>query len=589
MDSIIRSNFDELLSNLRKTGTMIDDPVSKLMLTAILHQTQKIRDEISRLPSKVIDRICSYYIPKNKLDAIPALCFVQASLKNRKGMEPHSLNDGNFFNFKIDSKINLTYFPLYRNLILPVNDINLLTPKFLSFKGTRSELNLSKRGQVWLGLEVPSEIETLESFSILIKGTDGILPKKIYIENDMRELTFTTADNVSAIPMMEPFDSQQMSPSSLETLSNWKNILSDTESGRLLYITDMLVDRDAFKCKPFPKTFQQLLESNDLDRFENNILWLLLDFGNEYDVPESIDIIPNVFPVVNVNLNSVSLTQSSPIAKLTKNDGSYFLNVVETSLPAQKQGFNTIDEDVKIRDFDVSCYNPYSLYRDVRYLYNRFIDDYHAFIEYNGLKDGELVRSLRELVNRIGKSVTASFDNNKFDEGTYAMRSIGVTGQTTTIKVTYLTTFGHLGNSPKVGSIMENKKDAALDKDVKVVVSATGGVDKAGPDLRYEMLRYYTLTSDRLYTKMDIDAFLRMQLLKEFGKEEIKRISFDIEIHGAGNAVKLTRGLYVGIRFKDTKNYKKAIDMALDRKLQQIIKDKSCISMPIRVSLFNIE
>lgn len=589
MDSIIQSNLDELLSNLRKTGTMIDDPVSKLMLTAILHQTQKIRDEISRLPSKVIDRICSYYIPKNKLDAIPALCFVQASLKNRKGMEPHSLNDGNFFNFKIDSKINLTYFPLYRNLILPVNDINLLTPKFLSFKGTRSELNLSKRGQVWLGLEVPSEIETLESFSILIKGTDGILPKKIYIENDMRELTFTTADNVSAIPMMEPFDSQQMSPSSLETLSNWKNILSDTESGRLLYITDMLVDRDAFKCKPFPKTFQQLLESNDLDRFENNILWLLLDFGNEYDVPESIDIIPNVFPVVNVNLNSVSLTQSSPIAKLTKNDGSYFLNVVETSLPAQKQGFNTIDEDVKIRDFDVSCYNPYSLYRDVRYLYNRFIDDYHAFIEYNGLKDGELVRSLRELVNRIGKSVTASFDNNKFDEGTYAMRSIGVTGQTTTIKVTYLTTFGHLGNSPKVGSIMENKKDAALDKDVKVVVSATGGVDKAGPDLRYEMLRYYTLTSDRLYTKMDIDAFLRMQLLKEFGKEEIKRISFDIEIHGAGNAVKLTRGLYVGIRFKDTKNYKKAIDMALDRKLQQIIKDKSCISMPIRVSLFNIE
>lgn len=589
MDSIIRSNLDELLSNLRKTGTMIDDPVSKLMLTAILHQTQKIRDEISRLPSKVIDRICSYYIPKNKLDAIPALCFVQASLKNRKGMEPHSLNDGNFFNFKIDSKINLTYFPLYRNLILPVNDINLLTPKFLSFKGSRSELNLSKRGQVWLGLEVPSEIETLESFSIFIKGTDGILPKKIYIENDMRELTFTTADNLSVIPMMEPFDSQQMSPSSLETLSNWKNILSDTESGRLLYITDTFVDRDAFKCKPFPKTFQQLLESNDLDRFENNILWLLLDFGNEYDIPESFDVIPNVFPVVNVNINSVSLTQSSPIAKLTKNDGSYFLNVVETSLPAQKQGFNTIDEDVKIRDFDVSCYNPYSLYRDVRYLYNRFIDDYHAFIEYNGLKDGELVRSLRELVNRIGKSVISSFDNNKFDEGTYAMRSIRATGHATTIKVTYLTTFGHLGNTPKIGSIMENKKDAALDKDVKVVVSATGGVDKAGVDLRYEMLRYYTLTSDRLYTRMDIDAFLRMQLLKEFGKEEIKRISFDIEIHGAGNAVKLTRGLYIGIRFKDTKNYKKSIEMALDRKLQQIIKDKSCISMPIKVSLFNIE
>ena len=103
------------------------------------------------------------------------------------------------------------------------------------------------------------------------------------------------------------------------------------------------------------------------------------------------------------------------------------------------------------------------------------------------------------------------------------------------------------------------------------------------------MLRYYSLTRDRLYTKMDIDALLRLQLLKEFGKEETKRISYEIKIQGAGGELRLTRGLYIYIRFKDAKNHQKAIAMAFDRKLQQMIADKSCISMPIIVRLFNLE
>ena len=46
-------------------------------------------------------------------------------------------------------------------------------------------------------------------------------------------------------------------------------------------------------------------------------------------------------------------------------------------------------EDIVIRDFDAACYNNGDLYRDVRNLYNRFVEDYYAFIEYNGIKDGE--------------------------------------------------------------------------------------------------------------------------------------------------------------------------------------------------------
>lgn len=590
MDSVIQTNIDDLLSEFKKTGANLNDPVSKLMVTTLLHQAQKIKDEISATPERVVSRLCDYFIPKNKIDATPALCFLQPVVKARKGVEAHSIADGTFFTFKIDTKTNLSYYPLFINYMLPITALHILNDKALVSNGTRTELRLNCKGKVWVGVEMPVEIDTLGNVSLYIRNSSGVLPRNIFVGNDMTDLSFMEASNLSDIPMMNPFDSQQTNPSSIEIFSTWQTQLSEWEDGRLLYITDNLKDRDVFKYRAYPKTFQQYLESNDLDRFDNNTLWLLLDFGDDFDVPADIEIIPNVVPAVNVSLNSATLTQSSPIAKLIKGDGSFFLNIVETSLPSQKQGFNTISEDVVIRDFDANCYNRDILHRDVRNLYNRFIEDYHAFVEYHSLKDGELVRTLRELVNKIGKSVTSKSEiKTHFDEGTYAMRSVGLIGKSTTVKVSYLTTNGKLGNSPKTGMSMENKKDAALEKDVAVVSSARGGDDKAGVDQRYELLRYYILTSDRLFTKMDIDAFLRIQLLKEYGKEEMKRISFDISIQGAAGSNKLVRGLYIDIKFKDEKNYRKAISTALDRKLHQMIVDKSCISMPIIVNIVSLE
>lgn len=590
MDSIIRTNIDELLAEFKKSGMSLSDPVSKLMVTTLLHQAQKIKDEISLLPDRVMERLSRYYIPKNKIDATPALCLVQPALKVRKGLEAHAIADGTFFSFKIDNKTSLTYYPLFRNYVLPIAVSHFFTGKVLISKGERTVMNLNCKGKVWLGLEMPVEIESMENVSFYIRSFSGVLPKKIFVGNDMTELSFTAASNLTEVPMMTPFDAQQAGPSSIETFGAWQRQLAEMEQGRLIYINDSLRDRDIFKYRAYPKTFQQYLESSDLDKFGNNTLWILFDFGDEYDVPSDLEILPNVVPAVNVTLNSLTLTQSSPIARLNKDDGSYFLGIVETSLPSQKQGFNTVCEDVMVRDFDADCYNKEILHRDVRNLYNRFIEDYHAFVDYHSLKDGELVRTLRELVNKIGKGVFSSAEvKNHFDEGTYVMRNVGLIGKSTTVKVSYLTTNGRLGNTPKIGMSMENRKDAALDKDVRIVSSASGGEDKAGPDQRYELLRYYTLTADRLYTKMDIDAFLRLQLLKEYGKEEIKRISFDISVQGAAGASKLVRGLYIDIRFRDEKNYSKATSMALDRKLHRMITDKSCISMPIIITLISLE
>jgi hypothetical protein len=136
---------------------------------------------------------------------------------------------------------------------------------------------------------------------------------------------------------------------------------------------------------------------------------------------------------------------------------------------------------------------------------------------------------------------------------------------------------------------MENHKVPGIEPKIDVVIPAMGGADKASVDARYELFRYYALTNDRLYTRMDIDAFLRKEIMLTFGKEEYRRIFIRINIEGAAGQRSLRRGLYISIEFKDKKNYIKAVELNFDTLMQQRIMNLSCISMPIIVSLKNLD
>lgn len=251
-------------------------------------------------------------------------------------------------------------------------------------------------------------------------------------------------------------------------------------------------------------------------------------------------------------------------------------------------------EEFVIRDFDAHCYHHGDLYRDIRNLYNHFVEDYYAFIEYNGLKDGQDIKRLKELVNKIAKSVGEKNDKFKFDSGTYVMKNIRQSTNNSVTKISFLTTQGALGNMLDVtvnsdSSKLECKKLPVIESNVPVVVSASGGKDKATADQRYELIRYYSLTNDRLYTKMDVEAFVRKELIAIYGKEEFKRIFVNIHIAGTAGRDSLQRGLYVDIEFKDKKNYLLAVDVDLENRLYRNIINHSCISMPIKICLINNE
>lgn len=599
MDKELERNLHEVIDQLKKWSIedvemASMDPISKMMLAALLYETQKIRDSIRRLPNRILDRFCEDFIPRRNINAMPAITILEPCFKKEKMEECFVINETASFSYKPKDTSGkpLNYIPIFQNLVIPVKELYWLTSGCFHSSPEISRLITSPMEQkniLWIGLNTSTEIECLKGFSFLIKNTQGVSPARIFVGDSTHELSFATMNQMERITMLEPFDSQQASGYMFSILQEWKEALLNNQNASLIYLTDSIKNRDLFKSKHHPSIFQFCLLSEELESIQEETLWLKVVFPDGFQVSNDCSVIVNAFPVANVEVDQILLTASNPIAKMQKQDDVYFLDVLRTSNQSRKEGFDMEEDEYLIRDFDVSCYHDGDLYLDVRNLYHHFIEDYYAFIEYNGIKDGEMIRQLRESFNKIGKSVGTLNSKFRFDSGVYAMRNINRNPQSASTKVAFMTTKGKQGNQPRTGETMENRKHPAFKKDVRVVVEASCGRDKATADERYEQMRYYTLTQDRLYTKMDIDAFLRKEIMAEFGPEEFNRIFVHINIEGVGGATCLQQGLYIDIEFKDKKNYERATATSFDTLMKQKIENKSCISMPIIVKLINLE
>lgn len=568
------------------------DPVIKMLITSLLSEVQGIQDSLEQMGQRVLERYYEDFIPRRLSSAMPAITLVQPSLKSLSKVEITAVDSMFSFSFKSpNQKLPINYVPLLRSNVYPVEIGALFTHRLFRARDflTNEVLPKEKANVVWLGLSLSGEVDSLGGLTILVKGTDGVAPVSISIGDTGNKLEFAGMDRIEDIEMIEPFDAQQTSGYFLSILQNWKESLTEMEDSTLIYLIDNRKDRDLFRTKSYPSVFQFCLTSEAIDAIPGEILWLKLTFPENYVVTDKFEVVFNVFPVVNVDLNQIILTDASPIAKLQKYDDSFFMGVLQPSNNDKRGGYGKEWEEFLIRDFDTSCYHEGDLYRDVRNLFHHFVEDYYAFLDFNGIKDGELIRRLRETVNKIGKAVGRANSRYNYDSGTYAMKNIAFPERTSATRVAYMTTRGSAGNEPKLGSTLENKRIPAFDKVVAVMSDASCGRDKASVDERYELLRYYAMTNDRLYTKMDIDAFLRKELLSEFGKDEYPRIDIRIHIEGHAGDRGIRRGLYIDLLFRDKKNYDRAQETSLAVRVRNRICTRSCISMPIEIALVNLD
>ena len=125
MDEEIRKQVHKEIAYLRKV--FVDDfdfdgmdPIAKMMLVAVMHEWQKLRDDIKATPQKVKERYYTDFVPYEKVGAMPAITILQPTLKPKTmpSMVPVG-KETSFLFKKKDNKTQLNFMPLFETMLLP--------------------------------------------------------------------------------------------------------------------------------------------------------------------------------------------------------------------------------------------------------------------------------------------------------------------------------------------------------------------------------------------------------------------------------------------------------------------------------------
>ena len=211
MDLELENRVNDAIEQLKSLSTddinfKQMDPVVKMMLVALINETQKIKDRIDDLDQRIAERYCTNFIPRQEVEAMPAIALINPTFKTNKDAESIQIGTGAIFSYKTEGrKQPLNYIPLFNTLAIPYSSIIVLHQNNEYSKSA----DMYKPNRLWIGIRTSAEIESITGLSIFIKGTNGIVPEHVYVGTESKELDFATVREMEQVEMAEPFDAQQ--------------------------------------------------------------------------------------------------------------------------------------------------------------------------------------------------------------------------------------------------------------------------------------------------------------------------------------------------------------------------------------------
>lgn len=499
MDVKVRNKVAEIQQALEQDEQRISlsDPVAKMMLVALAHQSCEIERKMDQTVERLSERFCDQVLLQSNLKAQPAVTVL--SIGNGRECTPYFIDENDAFTYK-PTKCN--YRPIFKTRIVPgrlmacfMNN-TLLQPGKLPVQATWPDNRYNK--ELWLAFDAAGEVNTLEDVMIALSHP---LPDD--------SLTAEVGDvQIPLSLVME--DMPRTLNSNFMLVEFWKKSL--VYYGLWLYRFGKCSNKRTLHRGEIPAWIMDSYAQEILEPFiGNRFLWIRIKTDRGISLPLDTAILLNCIPAVNYDIQDVKLNYSEPIQRL-ENDktGTYFLDVVQNQEQAQ---------DFFIRDFDVNQYDNERIREDVTNLYRHYVNDYFAFVDSNSLHDGATLRSLRQSMMQVYDSLDEFRSGNvRPYGGTYAIRNPRNNQQP--MVLTYFTTNGERGNLLRRGGRLTSTNAAV--GDVEALINATGGRNKVRDiKTRKELARHIVNSNDRLFTKMDLLQYCKMEFMRAFGEEAI--------------------------------------------------------------------
>lgn len=497
MDTKVRNKVAELQRTLEQDEQRISlsDPIAKMMLVAIAHQSCEIERKMDETAARLSERFCDQVLQRSNLQAQPAVSVVKVG--NGREYAPYYIDENDTFTYKA-AKCN--FRPIFKSRIIPgriaacfMNNI-ILQPNSTPIQATWPENR--HKDEIWLAFDAPGEVTTLE---------DAMIAFSHPLPTEMLMAEVGDVQIPMSLAMEEP---PRTLNSNFMLMEFWKKSL--VYYGLWLYRFGKCSSKRTLHRSEIPAWIMDSYSQDIIEPFiGNRYLWVRIKAANGISLPLNTAILLNSIPVVNYDIQDVKLSYSEPIQRLENDKTStFFLDVVQNQEQAH---------EFFIRDFDVCQYDNERIREDITNLYNHYVNDYFAFVDSNSLHDGATLRSLRQSMMQVYDSLDEyRSGNNRPYGGAYAIRNPQNNQQP--MVLSYFTTNGERGNLLKRGGRLASTNAAV--GDVEALIDATGGRNKVRDNkTRKELAKHIVNSNDRLFTRIDLLQYCKMEFMRAFGEE----------------------------------------------------------------------
>ena len=472
-----------------------NDPVLRLMITAIAYQTNESISDLEMMKTEVLEEFAQLLTPYEVGHAVPATAVIETLPQD--SLAEMDLDDQSSF---LLSGTNFAFVPLLKTRIL-----NAKVNSVVRIDGRRWKV----------GLSFNSPVRDLSGFAFAVNSPNY---QDLTVSIKGMQLPLIKPWNYSELPLSDSFG--------LDTIIYNRSQTYEASTTCL----DLFARQNIriFVIQPFTPSpaLASGVESVDL----------IFEFSGITDnfVFNAKNLSLNPVILVNAQKHQTTLSGQTPIARVAgfdNNESSANQQFLHAVRPSEEQIYG--NSLVEVRKVAADRFNQGRLVRLLNSVIARFYSDYYAFQNLQGISGDKTIQSLQEILTRLMDA--AKKDQFRQIPGVYFLlrNSNLIQSGKGSVDVSYLTTAGAAVNaSLNADSTFTVPAGLAAVETHQIAAPVLGRDEITEESAMASLSRYYIATCDRIVTPADIKLFCYNELLTRYGivRDMVKQLSVNRRI-----------------------------------------------------------
>lgn len=526
------------------------DPLVGMILGALSDELAKLSAEINTTEARLLEKLVELLTPEPLTGPLPAHAIIRA-----KPVDPVFTIDS-FYQFYINKKFVIpgehiteekpVFFTPTGNYKLFNGHLKYLVAgaKMFAYQAElyKEMIAMARSGktfstsEIWLGLEMDGAVESLEGLTVCFDLRNEAYESSFY--ESLAKGRWTVNDRPAKFVQGAVEDDNSVRDSldllmkrELDVTTKVCNHVNRFYKRNFLTLTSgEFISQKPKSEEKYPNLFNEVFLRNDLEKLEDNIIWIKVEFPQVMptEVFDDLFCSINCFPVFNRHLNEFTQSSREYINIIPLITAEVFLDMKRITSSNGKSyaeksfsGINEVENGTYIlRQGGVGRFDSRNAAEIVNYLLELLRDESAAFAILGADMISSNLKELNQTIARLENRLTES--NLVKEDISYLLLKAHPSDET--LFVEFWTTNGKSANNIKSGEklIIYDGSDL-LPETLALVTPSVGGRESMDTEQRVNAYRMALLSHGRVVTKEDIKALCFDHFGNRLKKVEIKK------------------------------------------------------------------